>query len=128
MLVLENDETGSYLVAESDQDAGVVLRTETAPFTSAATMHSIQYDKSRHANLPEDGMIRFTAHLCDPCCCIELKETDVGLDVSLVTTRPVKRGERLGFDYCTTELDMSSPFTYVQPDQLNHYILLWPLA
>ena len=100
------------IVATQDFPAGTVLVesfTEAKDVLASPTMHTVCVAPGAHVDVT--APLRYTAHSCAPCGRVEVEEGEGGdWTVRVVATRDVAAGERVTFDYATTEWDMDAPF------------------
>jgi len=106
-----SDGTGDFLIASRDITAGTLVIKEEGTILSNPTMHTVQIRDGVHVDLP--GSIRLTNHSCGSSMNVRFDTFEDPPGGQLVALKDIKAGERLVFDYATTEWDMSSPFDCV---------------
>lgn len=115
------DDLGKYLKTDVDVRCGQVILDELAELRSAPSRHSIQFDASKHAYLFQGGSLMYIEHMCTPNCAVSLErlliedqDGDYGrVRIKLTAIADVPSGNRLGFNYNTTDCAMSTPFECV---------------
>lgn len=103
---------GEYrLVTNQAVPAGTLLFTLDGELTATPTRYTVQYDESRHVDLPAGCPLeevldryywRFMNHACDPAAVIR--------DRSVLSLRPIPAWSEITFHYASTEYDMAEPF------------------
>lgn len=118
--VKRDDNMGRYLTAQIDFEAGQTVLEEEAQLRNEPSMHSIQFEPSKHAYTYESGVLKFAEHSCEPNCAVsigELRTKDSSnselVTVRLVALRNILAGERVGFNYNTSDWAFNSPFKCV---------------
>ncbi len=106
MLALDKGPDGwSLVVREPIGEATVVFDITGEHFTSPSK-YSIQVGENLHLGGDEVHAVDFTDHSCHPNCRLDVQ----GNQVHLVSVRRIDAGEKLTFNYLTTEWDMAEPF------------------
>lgn len=114
--LVRNELIGYHLKATADISGGEVLVKEEAELSSTMLLSTIQYKKGLHVNLPVDGYIWRTQHMCEPNCYLLVQGPEGGgqegdkASVSLISTKDIRKGDCLGYDYNTTEVILSTQF------------------
>ncbi len=105
-----------HLVATVDIRPGTQILVIEGVESRSPTRHSIQFGPTTHIAPPDDLIDgsntslhqsgdfgwRYLDHSCDPNCVLEGR--------TLVARRPIARGEKICFDYESTEHTLSEPF------------------
>lgn len=104
-IVIVETNVGKAVQATRDIDKGQELYSFVGKILEKPNMFTVQFSETKHIEC--QGGPEFTAHSCDPNSLMAFGETST---TKLVATRPIKQGELISFNYCSTEWDMSSPF------------------
>lgn len=103
-IVIVETDVGKAVQAACDIDKGQEVYSFVGKILEKPTMHTVQISETKHVEC--HGGPEFTAHSCDPNTIMTVAETST----KLVAIRPIKAGELISFNYCSTEWDMSTPF------------------
>ncbi|CAM9649447.1 unnamed protein product [Chrysoparadoxa australica] len=90
-----------------------VFLQEIGVIQGTPTMHTIQMGKDTHVLTPVESPLRLAEHMCAPNCAMKMEPEgqDGGkIAVSLVAIKAIPEGERIGFNYNTTDWYFNSPF------------------
>jgi len=104
-IVIVETNVGKAVEATRDIDKGHELYSFVGRILDKPNMHTVQLSETQHIEC--EGGPEFTAHSCDPNTMMTFGDTST---TKLVATRPIKKGELISFNYCSTEWDMASPF------------------
>lgn len=104
-LLVKQDPTGESLYAPRAYEAGdVVFSFSDVTWRAERDRYTVEHNSGLHMF---DPVLAKTAHSCDPNCRVDLH------DMAMKAIRPIAAGDRITFDYHTTESFISSPFDCV---------------
>ena len=116
-VALETGRFGARAVCTEPINAGEVLFQITGRLVRRPDRHSVQLGAEVHLT-PEGAAWSLVNHSCTPNIIIDFDRWE------LVAHRPIAAGEELGWNYLTTEWDLSSPFQCGCADQDGHREIL----
>ena len=105
-LGLEKGENGWWLVVQQPIEKDGVVFHMTGECVPEPTRYSLQIDEHQHLSSDTWQADDFIDHSCDPNCRIDVAEDCI----ALVAIQRIEPGEKLTFNYLTTEWDMAEPF------------------
>ncbi|CAM9097856.1 unnamed protein product [Chrysoparadoxa australica] len=97
---------GFFLRAARGFREGDVILREIGDIQESPTMHTIQMGKDSHVLTPVQSPLRLAEHMCEPNCVMKMEpegQDGSKVAVSLVAIKAISEGDRIGFNYNTTD-------------------------
>ena len=96
--------TGKSLVAARNIAAGKIVIHLAGSLVSKPSKYSIQISETTHLESPMESLHNYIDHSCDPVSYIDWEM------LNLVSVKGISEGEKITYNYCTSEWDMVEKF------------------
>ncbi len=103
-VVLLTSQTAKSLVASRNIAAGKIVIHLAGSLVSKPSKYSIQISETTHLESPMESLHNYIDHSCDPTCYIDWET------LNLVSIKGISEGEKITYNYCTSEWDMVEKF------------------